>query len=137
MMDHAFYLHFSLAENEDFRPLSDEETFCLAVADGILPEPHWWTVGEFYLGKYANNNHKLYQKMLDNFRTLEEINPIFYEETIETYGMYLENAPDGFFQKYNTVIWVKYVMKPAYDYYMLPENNYEGFAMQNPDRFIR
>lgn len=137
MMESPFYLHFRLMENENFRPLSDEETYCLSIADGILPEPHWWTVGKSFLGEYKNDNYKLYQKILENFRALEEINPIFYTETVESYGLYLENAPDGFFQKYNTVIWVKYVLKPPYDFFMLPENSYEGFAMVNPDRFIR
>lgn len=35
------------------------------------------------------------------------------------------------------MIWIKYVLKPAYEYYSDPENTYEGFAMVDPDRFIR
>ena len=29
------------------------------------------------------------------------------------------------------------MLKPAYEYYSDPENTYEGFAMVDPDRFIR
>lgn len=35
------------------------------------------------------------------------------------------------------MIWIKYVLKPAYEYYRDPVNTYEGFAMVDPDRFIR
>ena len=56
---------------------------------------------------------------------------------MKEYGRYLEKAPAGFFQRPNNIVWIKYVFKPAYEFYSDPENMYDGFTMVNPDRFIR
>ena len=103
--------------------------------DGKLAKPAWWA--SYYLGEYSNNNDRLYLKILENFWALEELKPVFYAEKAKEYGKFLENAPTAFFQMPGNMIWIKYVLKPAYEYYSDPENTYEGFAMVDPDRFIR
>lgn len=135
IMENPVNIKFRLEENENFKPLH-VFSHNLIVVDGILPAPPWWDIAKFYLGEYKNNNHKLYRKILEYYWLLEKDKPVFYAETLKQYGRYLENAPAGFYQKNNTIIWVKYVLKPAYEYFSDPEHTYEGFSMVNPDRFI-
>lgn len=134
IMNNAVYLYLRFKENDNFKPIADN-FYRLSIVDGTLPAPQWWS--EFYLGDYAQNNERLYRKMLECFWKLEELKPLFYMEKVEEYGVYLEKAPNGFYQSAGNFIWITYVFKPAYDYYSDPENTYEGFKMLNPDRFIR
>lgn len=52
-------------------------------------------------------------------------------------GSFWKMPQQLFFQMPGNMIWIKYVLKPAYEYYRDPVNTYEGFAMVDPDRFIR
>ena len=131
---HPVMIYMRLREDENFVPM-ENECYRLSVVDGVLVAPGWWASG--YLGVYANGNYKLYRKMLEYYWELEELKPVFYAETVKEYGRYLEKAPAGFFQQPNNIVWIKYVFKPAYEFYSDPENTYDGFDMVNPDRFIR
>ena len=126
------YLRFK--ENDRFTAMENEH-YRLSVVDGVLVAPAWWPANHF--GVYANNNHKLYRKILECYWELEELKPVFYAETVKEYGKYLEKAPAGFFQQPGNIVWVKYVLKPAYEFYRDPANTYDGFVMVNPDHFIR
>lgn len=121
-------------ENRYFKPMENDH-FLLYITDGVLVAPSWWPAG--YFGVYENNNHLLYRKILENYWELETLKPVFYTETVKEYGRYLEKAPVGFFQLPGNMIWIKYVLKPAYEFYCDPANKYEGFTMENPDSFIR
>lgn len=134
IMDNPVYLYLRFKENDNFKPIANN-FYRLSIVDGALPAPQWWA--PTYLGVYAQNNDRLYRKILEYFWQLEETKPLFYAEKVEAYGLYLEKAPAGFFQLAGNIIWINYVFKPAYDYYSDPANTYEGFAMVNPDRFIR
>lgn len=134
IMDNPVYLYLRFKENDNFKPIANN-FYRLSVVDGTLPAPQWWAPN--YLGVYAQNNDRLYRKMLEYFWQLEELKPIFYAEKVEEYGVYLEKAPAGFYQVAGNIIWINYVFKPAYDFYSDPANTYEGFNMVNPDRFIR
>lgn len=134
IVDHPVILYLRFKENENFRPMEGDH-YCLSIIDGKLAAPSWWA--PFYFGEYKNDNDKLYLKLLENFWALEDLKPVFYAEKVKEYGRYLENAPATFFQLPGNIIWIKYVFKPAYDFYSDPANTYEGFAMVNPDRFIR
>jgi lipoprotein len=134
IMDSPVYLYLKFKENDDFKPIADDY-FRMSIVDGALPAPQWWAAN--YLGVYAQNNDRLYRKMLEYFWQLEELKPIFYADAVAEYGLYLEDAPAGFYQRAGNIIWINYVFKPAYDFYSDPANTYEGFAMVNPDRFIR
>ena len=134
LMNHPVLLYLKFRENDYFRPMEGDH-YCLSIIDGKLAKPAWWT--SYYLGEYNNNNDRLYLKILENFWALGELKPVFYAEKEKEYGKFLENAPTAFFQMPGNMIWIKYVLKPAYEYYSDPENTYEGFAMVDPDRFIR
>ncbi|MBC5620942.1 MULTISPECIES: DUF4843 domain-containing protein [Butyricimonas] len=134
IMDSPVYIYLRFKENENFQPIA-KNFYRLAVVDGALPAPQWWAAN--YLGVYAQNNDRLYRKMLEYFWQLEELKPVFYADAVKEYGLYLEDAPAGFYQRAGNIIWINYVFKPAYDFYSDPANTYEGFAMVNPDRFIR
>ncbi|RHR82857.1 DUF4843 domain-containing protein [Odoribacter sp. AF15-53] len=134
IVDHPVILYLRFKENDNFKPMEDDY-YCLSIIDGKLAVPVWWYA--VYFGEYNNNNDRLYLKILENFWALEELKPMFYAEKVKEYGQYLEKAPAGFFQFPGNIIWIKYVFKPAYDFYCDPANTYEGFAMVNPDRFIR
>lgn len=134
IMNHPVIIYLKLKENDDFIPM-ENEYFRLSVVDGVLVAPIWWTT--YYLGEYANGNHKLYQKILENYWKLEELKPVFYTETVKEYGKYLEKAPAAFFQQSGNMVWIKYVFKPAYEFYSDPANTYEGFDMIDPDSYIR
>lgn len=134
IMNRPVIIYLKLKENDDFIPMEGEH-FRLSVVDGELVAPIWWTT--YYLGEYANGNHKLYQKILENYWMLEELKPVFYAETVKEYGKYLEKAPVGFFQQLGNMVWIKYVFKPAYEFYSDPANTYEGFDMIDPDSYIR
>lgn len=134
IMNHPVFLYLKFKENDYFKPMENDHYF-LSITDGKLAKPAWWS--DYYFGVYNNNNDKLYLKILENFWALEELKPVFYAEKVKEYGKYLEDAPTAFFQLPGNMIWIKYVLKPAYEYYSDPVNTYEGFAMVNPDRFIR
>lgn len=134
IMNHPVFLFLKFKENDYFKPL-DNDHFRLSVVDGILPAPKWWSTN--FLGDYSKNNDRLYRKLLEYYWKLEDSKPVFYAEKLKTYGLYLENAPAAFFQTAGNMIWIKYVFKPAYDYYSDPANKYDGFSMKNPDDFIR
>ena len=134
LMNHPVLLYLKFRENDYFKPIEGDH-YCLSIMDGKLAKPAWWA--SYYLGEYSNNNDRLYLKILENFWALEELKPVFYAEKAKEYGKFLENAPTAFFQMPGNMIWIKYVLKPAYEYYRDPVNTYEGFAMVDPDRFIR
>lgn len=134
LMGQTVTLYFRLKEDDYFVPM-ENAYFLLSITDGVLVAPSWWPAG--YFGVYENNNHLLYRKILENYWELETLKPVFYTETVKEYGRYLEKAPVGFFQLPGNMIWIKYVLKPAYEFYCDPANTYEGFTMENPDSFIR
>ena len=134
IMRNSVILYLRFKENDNFRPMEGDH-YCLSIIDGKLAAPSWWS--SYYFGEYKNDNDKLYLKLLENFWALEDLKPVFYAEKVREYGRYLENAPATFFQLPGNIIWIKYVFKPAYDFYSDPANTYEGFVMMNPDRFIR
>lgn len=134
MMGNPVMIYLRFKENDRFTAMENEH-YRLSVVDGVLVAPAWWPANHF--GVYANNNHKLYRKILECYWELEELKPVFYAETVKEYGKYLEKAPAGFFQQPGNIVWVKYVLKPAYEFYRDPANTYDGFAMVDPDRFIR
>ena len=134
IMSRPVMIYLRFKENDGFTAMENEH-YRLSVVDGILVAPTWWPAN--YFGVYANNNHKLYRKILEYYWELEELKPVFYAEAVKEYGKYLEKAPAGFFQQPGNIIWIKYVLKPAYEFYSDPANTYEGFAMVDPDRFIR
>ena len=134
IMNNPVILYFKFKENDHFKPIANNY-YRLSIVDGALPEPQWWAPN--FLGVYAQNNDRLYRKMLEYFWQLEELKPIFFKEKVEEFGLYLENANAGFYQLKGNIIWINYVFKPAYEFYSDPANTYEGFKMVNPDRFIR
>ena len=73
--------------------------------------------------------------MLEKYWELEELRPRNMLDFQENYGRLLRRTPrHGSGLRNYPGIWVKYVLKPVYEYYQ--EHPTEGVNMPNPDKFI-
>lgn len=128
MLNKPFVLYLRFEENDYFKPM-DADDFVLHITDGEYTRPKWWKDAD--LGNFSSG---LFKRILEKYWELEEIRPVEYLFFEEEYGRLLENAPDWFWSGTYKTIWVKYVLKPVWEYYQ--ENPTEGVNMVNPDKHV-
>lgn len=129
MLERAFLLYLQFMENEYFRPAANNR-FILSIADGEYTRPDWWKDAD--LGTFSSD---LFKRILEKYWELEDIRPVEYAYFEENYGRILENAPAWFWSNQYPTLWVKYVLKPVYEYYQ--DNPTEGVNMPNPDKLLK
>lgn len=113
ILEKEFRLRISVAENDDLRPVGDN-AFTVIYSD-IRPtlRPGWWlTYGA--IPEYSFENAQLF---FDYFHRLApKANLTFYNEMVNSYGMYFDKAPSirGPFTMYDAFL-RNYVFIPLYN----------------------
>lgn len=129
MKKQSYSLYLRFVENEYFKPIADDN-YILSITDGEYTRPDWWKDAD--LGTFSSG---LFKRILEKYWELEEVRPVEYAYFEENYGRLLENAPAWFWSNQYPTIWVKFVLKPVYEYYQ--EHPTEGVNMPNPDKFLK